>query len=338
MTMEISDPRIRSLMRQAQRVAENGKRAAAEKLYRQILEEAPETTEAWVGLAEVLSDPDQQETAYKNALALDPANGAAQTGLAILRGEEPPADEVTTQVEEEVVKEEIAGEEETDDPFDQNRDWLRTVTERPPVSEQTPATATTPPKAFDSPNPTPGPTSWDEAEHQAHEAVQTAEEVVLFCANHPQRKTNLRCNRCGKPICSTCARPTPVGYRCPECIREQEDAFFSANLLDYGLAALVSLPLALISGIIATWIGFFVIFLAAFAGSLIGRVAFRAARRHRGRWLPHTVATIVAIGGVLPAFPYLVALMSGSPISILKLIWLGIYVVIATGAAFYQVK
>jgi tetratricopeptide (TPR) repeat protein len=332
MTMEISNPRIRSLMRQAQRIADNGKRAAAEKLYRQILEEAPGTTQAWVGLAGVLADPDQQETAYQHALALDPENEQAQMGLALLRDEEPPAVAATEKAGSAPI--EIPA-----DPFNQSREWLRAATERPKAAGR-PAEPAPPPDApkAAADAPIPAPTAEDEGDLPVDEAIEAAGKALLVCTNHPQRKTNLRCNRCGKPICSACARPTPVGYRCPDCIREQEDQFFSANLLDYGLAVVVSLPLALLAGLLAARIGFFVIFLAAFAGSLIGRVAFRAARRHRGRWLPHTVATAVAIGGVLPALPYLIDLLSGSPISILRLMWLGIYVVVATGAAFYQVK
>ena len=48
--MSMSSPRIRSLLRQADKVAASGKRSAAEKLYRQIIEEAPETAPAWVGV------------------------------------------------------------------------------------------------------------------------------------------------------------------------------------------------------------------------------------------------------------------------------------------------
>ncbi|MCA9920662.1 MAG: tetratricopeptide repeat protein, partial [Anaerolineales bacterium] len=51
--MEIQDPRVRSLLRQANKVAESGKKAAAEQLYRQILEEAPDVAEAWYGLGQV---------------------------------------------------------------------------------------------------------------------------------------------------------------------------------------------------------------------------------------------------------------------------------------------
>ncbi len=38
----------------------------------------------------------------------------------------------------------------------------------------------------------------------------------MVCANHPNRETMLRCNRCEKPICIHCAVLTEVGYRCKE--------------------------------------------------------------------------------------------------------------------------
>lgn len=42
----------------------------------------------------------------------------------------------------------------------------------------------------------------------------------MVCYRHPGEETTLRCSRCEKPICSRCALPTTVGYRCPECGRE----------------------------------------------------------------------------------------------------------------------
>ena len=47
----------------------------------------------------------------------------------------------------------------------------------------------------------------------------------MYCANHPTVETTLRCNRCEKPICAKCAVLTPTGYRCKECIKEQQKIF-----------------------------------------------------------------------------------------------------------------
>jgi hypothetical protein len=173
-------------------------------------------------------------------------------------------------------------------------------------------------------------------EHNHVAAADESGDVVLFCANHPNRQTHLRCNRCGKPICTSCAKPTPVGYRCPECIREREDIFFSATVLDYLIVLIVTIPLSLFGGWLATRLGFFTIFLGAFAGSLIGRITFWAARRRRGRWMPLLVGALVVIGGLLPGIPYLLALLFGH--FSLNVLWIGIYIVAASGSAYYQMK
>jgi membrane associated rhomboid family serine protease len=37
------------------------------------------------------------------------------------------------------------------------------------------------------------------------------------CYRHPSRETNVSCSNCGRPICTDCMIPSPVGMRCPEC-------------------------------------------------------------------------------------------------------------------------
>lgn len=41
------------------------------------------------------------------------------------------------------------------------------------------------------------------------------------CYRHPDRETRVSCSSCGRPICPDCMTPTPVGMRCPECMRER---------------------------------------------------------------------------------------------------------------------
>lgn len=42
-------------------------------------------------------------------------------------------------------------------------------------------------------------------------------ETTMRCYRHPGREATLRCSNCERPICTDCARDTPVGYRCPDC-------------------------------------------------------------------------------------------------------------------------
>jgi membrane associated rhomboid family serine protease len=45
--------------------------------------------------------------------------------------------------------------------------------------------------------------------------------VSQTCYRHPDRETGVSCSSCGRPICPDCMTPTPVGMRCPECMRQR---------------------------------------------------------------------------------------------------------------------
>jgi membrane associated rhomboid family serine protease len=38
----------------------------------------------------------------------------------------------------------------------------------------------------------------------------------MRCYRHPNRETFVSCSECGRPICTECMTPAPVGQRCPE--------------------------------------------------------------------------------------------------------------------------
>jgi membrane associated rhomboid family serine protease len=44
---------------------------------------------------------------------------------------------------------------------------------------------------------------------------------MATCYRHPSRETGVACSSCGRPICTDCMTPTPVGMRCPECARQR---------------------------------------------------------------------------------------------------------------------
>ncbi len=44
---------------------------------------------------------------------------------------------------------------------------------------------------------------------------------VKHCYRHPQRETGVSCSNCARPICHECMIDAPVGFRCPECVKEQ---------------------------------------------------------------------------------------------------------------------
>src|SRR5919202_3336570 len=47
-------------------------------------------------------------------------------------------------------------------------------------------------------------------------ASRMTETVERTCYRHPDRVTGLSCSDCGRPICTECMTPAPVGIRCPD--------------------------------------------------------------------------------------------------------------------------
>lgn len=87
---------------------------------------------------------------------------------------------------------------------------------------------------------------------------------VVYCANHPDTETLLRCNKSNKPICLRCSVQTSVGYRC-KCIRGVQDNYFNIEDKDYPIAFVVSmLVTAIAAPIVAIFIGRLEIFSVSF--------------------------------------------------------------------------
>jgi hypothetical protein len=155
---------------------------------------------------------------------------------------------------------------------------------------------------------------------------------TLFCANHPQTPTSLRCNKCGKPICAKCAKRTPVGYRCQNCVVAQQQIFETAEWYDYVIAAVVAAPLAGLAGFFVGQLGLFVIFLAPVAGGAIAEVVRAAVRRRRGKYLTLLAAGAFVAGCLLLV---LIALFFQGGLSIL---WVLLYTAIAASTFYARLR
>jgi len=110
-------------------------------------------------------------------------------------------------------------------------------------------------------------------------------EDTLFCTYHPGRETVLRCNRCNKPICTQCARLTPTGYRCKECLRGQQKVFETASWIDYPVAAAIAGVLAFLGNLLVGYVGFFTLLLAPLVGLIISEVVRSAVHKRRSKRL-----------------------------------------------------
>lgn len=146
-------------------------------------------------------------------------------------------------------------------------------------------------------------------------AEMPPEDGLLYCTVHPTISTSLRCNKCGRPMCTRCAVRTPVGYRCKECVRGQQDVYFKAMPRDYIVAGAVSFGLSLLASFIVPRLGiFFALILGPVAGSLIAEAVHRATGKRRGRYTGYVVLGGL-IAGMLPVVvPVVQALLLGAPL------------------------
>jgi hypothetical protein len=175
---------------------------------------------------------------------------------------------------------------------------------------------------------------------------ESVHEHILYCANHPTTETTLRCNRCEKPICAKCAVLTPTGYRCKECVRGQQKVFDTAESRDYILALPIAGILAFLGSLIASSLGFFVIFLAPVAGVIIAEVVRRVIQKRRSKRIFQFTAAAIVVGGLLPLCSTLLGfaavLLLGEQAGNLfgffgfDLIWRGVYIFMATSTAYYR--
>jgi hypothetical protein len=158
---------------------------------------------------------------------------------------------------------------------------------------------------------------------------------VLYCANHPQTETSLRCNRCEKPICVKCAVLTPTGYKCKECIRGQQKAFETALWRDYPVAIVLAGGLSFLGSFVPAYVGFFTILLAPLAGAGIAEVIRFAIQRRRSRRLYLLTTAAAAIGSLPLLLLGLASLLVGSGIGgFIPLVMRGLYSFLVTSTVY----
>lgn len=284
------EPRLRNLLKQGERAARLGKMQAAEDVYRQAVALFPNSAEAWLGLSQVAPSEAERLMSSRQAARLDPAL-ADSTPEGAADLEKP-----SSQLDAVLLE---------------SQTRLRQATGGAAVNEA----------RWASPSPV--------REPETETAVAQAMETTT-CFYHPALQTSLRCNRCSKPICTRCAVSTPVGYRCKDCVREQQGVFYSALWYDYVVGAVVTVPLAAIALVITSGVGWLTIFVAPFAGGLVGEAVRLVTRRRRGRWLPLVVSVAMVAGGAL-GFLF-------SRFSLGSIVWQVVFLVLGISSAYYRVR
>lgn len=162
---------------------------------------------------------------------------------------------------------------------------------------------------------------------------------TLYCANHPNVETSLRCNNCEKPICPRCAILTPTGYRCKECVRNQQKVFDTANWYDYPIAFAIAAAFSFAGSLIVSYIGFFTIFIAPIAGVIIGETVRFAIRKRRSNSLFLTAAIGAVVGSLPLLLPLLLNILFGGGFrSIWGILWQGLYTFTVTSTVYYRLR
>jgi hypothetical protein len=124
------------------------------------------------------------------------------------------------------------------------------------------------------------------------------------CATHPDVETNLRCGKCGQPICPKCLVTTPVGARCQDCAKLYRLPTYRISSGYYLRAAGAALGMAIVIGVVWGIIEsylpfrFFSLIIGAGVGYAIGEVVSLAVNRKRGVWLAvmGSLAVVISYG------------------------------------------
>lgn len=291
-------PNPTELIKRGQAAARVGLRDEARETLRRAVELAPNQAEAWLELAGVEDDPAQKKACFERALSLDPDRLEAQLGLEMLQRD------LGTQSAAPQVPAAVAGNGTLEYRSRSGDEQLEAVIAAASLKLED-ALAVGPPPAGQSP----------------------PDDEVLYCANHPDVQTMLRCNRCGKPICTRCAVLTPVGYRCKQCVGQQQAVFFTGGAADYVIGGAIALVLGGIASYIVTMLGawFIALILGPALGVGIAEVVRLAVRRRRSRYLWLVVGVCI----VLASLPALLIAFG----SLWRLVAFGLFLVLAVGAA-----
>lgn len=175
--------------------------------------------------------------------------------------------------------------------------------------------------------------------------VAAPADSAMHCAWHSDRETRLRCNRCGRPMCTECAVRHPVGMRCKECVRETRSPIYDVRVESLALALAVGTGISIVAGFIVPMFGFWSIFIAPVAGGFVAEAIERTVPRQRGRPMQAAAGASVVLGlllaqGLAPVF------LRGAPLMFLPVAAIGallnpfnlLYLALAIGTAVTRLR
>lgn len=162
--------------------------------------------------------------------------------------------------------------------------------------------------------------------------------------NSSEQEITLRCSKCGKPITPAEAVQTPIGYRCQECVKNQQKVFDTSRPMDFVWGFLVAAVLSLIGSILTSVIGFFTFLLAPAAGVAIAESVRAVIKKRRSKRLFRLISIAIILGGfpliVINFFTLIARLTAGSfsLFSLLPFAYQILYLVLAVPSAYYRLS
>ncbi len=174
--------------------------------------------------------------------------------------------------------------------------------------------------------------------------TETHEHEPEIIGENPDGTPVLRCNRCGKPITPETAVLTPTGYRCQDCIRQQQKVFDNTKGLDLLIGFLISGIISFAGSWFVPRFGFFTLLIAPGIGALIFNAVRIAVKRRRSKALNSAILAGALIGSLPMLVPQMlnVITMSSELLSVIgnltPLIWRVVYTVLVATTAYAQTK
>ncbi len=162
--------------------------------------------------------------------------------------------------------------------------------------------------------------------------------------NQQEEEITLRCNKCGKPITPAEAVQTPIGYRCPDCVRQQQKVYDTSKPQDYILGIVIAAVLSFLGSLLVSVVGFFIFLLAPAIGVGVSAVVRSVVKKRRSKTLFRLVAYAMIAGGLpllaLNLITLVTSLGSGvfSLYRLLPLAYQVLYLVLAVPSAYYRLS
>ena len=161
---------------------------------------------------------------------------------------------------------------------------------------------------------------------------------------YEEPEITLRCNKCDRPITPSEAVLTPTGYRCKDCVSQQQKVYDTSKPLDFVWAFLASVIVGFLGSLLGSFIGFFIFLVAPAAGVAVAEVVRFLTHKRRSLKLFRLVAVGVILGGlpliVIGLLNLLMSMSAGafSLYSVLPLAYQVLYLVLAVPSAYYRLS